>query len=92
LPEPDTPLDDLIHSRGYKKDNDASEAAKEVLTVTSSELIQSTNAGETVHFPMGHTVMVANSKSDAYTRLNFQGRPVMDKLAEDMLIDVLQFE
>ena len=39
-----------------------------------------------------HTVMVANSKSDAYTKLNFQGRPVMDKLAEDMLRDVLKFE
>jgi hypothetical protein len=39
-----------------------------------------------------HTVMVANSKSDAYTKLNYQGRPVMDKLAEDMLRDVLKFE
>lgn len=102
LPEPDTPLDDLIHSRGYKKDGSSSseevEASKSaekdavVPTVTSSELIQSTNAGETVHFPMGHTVMVANSKSDTYTKLNYQGRPVMDKLAEDMLRDVLEFK
>jgi hypothetical protein len=52
-------------------------------------LFQSTSVGEMVHFPMGHTVTVANSKSDAYTRLNFQGRPVVDKLAEDLLIDVL---
>ncbi|KAL3804448.1 hypothetical protein ACHAWO_012464 [Cyclotella atomus] len=99
LPEPDTPLDDLIHSRGFKRNSTEASAERPdstkqdgVTTLTSSELIQSTNAGQTVHFPMGHTVMVANSKSDAYTKLNFQGRPVMDKLAEDMLRDVLKFE
>lgn len=69
LPEPDTPLDDLIHRRGFKKDSNTSSdvddgaAAVEstgsteqdgvTTTVTSSELIQSTNAGQTVHFPMG---------------------------------------
>ena len=41
---------------------------------------------------MGHTVMVAHSKSDSYTKLNYQGRPVMDKLAEDMLSDIFMFE
>lgn len=103
LPEPDKPLDDLIHSRGFNQLADASCSSttlpkceltktEKSTTVTSSELIQSTNAGQTVHFPMGHTVMVANSKSDTYTKLNYQGRPVMDKLAEDMLSDVLEFE
>ena len=82
LPEADTALEDLIHSRG---------TSKESTKVTSKELVKSTNAGETVHFPMGHTVMVANSKSDSYTKLNYQGRPVMDNLAEDMLNDVFQF-
>ena len=97
FPEPDTSLDDLIHSRGCGQEKDSS-SQKEAITntehlttVTSSELVQSTNAGQTVHFPMGHTVMVANSKSDTYTKLNYQGRPVMDKLAVDMLSDVLEF-
>ena len=60
--------------------------------LTSEELARSTTVGETLHFPLGHTVMVANSKSETYSRLNSQGRPVMDKLAEDMIRDVLLFE
>ena len=89
LPEPDTTLENLIHSRGFKKDCDANSSqegtktSKESTKVTSKELVKSTNAGETVHFPMGHTVMVANSKSDSYTKLNYQGRPVIDKLADE---------
>ncbi|KAL3804029.1 hypothetical protein HJC23_006420 [Cyclotella cryptica] len=103
LPTPDTSLDDLIHSRGFddipssscESESHESTVTKEgtkPITVTSRELVHSTNAGETLHIPLGHTVMVANSKSETYSKLNFQGRPVMDKLAEDMIRMVLQFE
>jgi len=60
--------------------------------LTSQELTQSTHSGDSINFPLGHTVMVANSKNEKYSQLNSQGRPVMDKLAEDMVRDVLDFE
>lgn len=60
--------------------------------LTSQELAQSTSAGDSINFPLGHTVMIANSKNERYTQLNSQGRPVMDRLAEDMVNDVLGFE
>lgn len=100
LPTPDTSLDDLIHNRAsdgiassFQKNQEsaAEQEGSKPITVTSHELVLSTNAGETLHFPLGHTVMVANSKSETYSKLNFQGRPVMDRLAEDMMGDVLMF-
>jgi len=60
--------------------------------LTSQELAASTNSGDSFHFPLGHTVMVANSKSEQYSKLNSQGRPVMDRLAENMVESVLEFE
>ncbi len=60
--------------------------------ITSKDLARSTTIAETLHFPLGHTVMVANSKSETYSKLNSQGRPVMDKLSEDMIREVLMFE
>mmetsp|Transcript_13515 Transcript_13515/g.24800 ORF Transcript_13515/g.24800 Transcript_13515/m.24800 type:complete len:249 (+) Transcript_13515:838-1584(+) len=77
----------------------AGDASKSSLTIetsecilTSQELAQSTHAGDSINFPLGHTVMVANSKNEGYSKLNSQGRPVMDKLAEDMIDSVLGFE
>ena len=62
--------------------------------LTSQELAQSTKllTGESMHFPMGHTVMIANAKSDRYSQLNSQGRPVMDKLAGDLISQILKFD
>lgn len=60
--------------------------------LTSRELALSARAGDTLNFPLGHTVMIANSKSEGYTKVNGRGRPVMDRLAEDMVHDVLEVE
>eukprot|EP00578_Thalassiosira_sp_NH16_P013875 CAMPEP_0181123944 /NCGR_PEP_ID=MMETSP1071-20121207/26195_1 /TAXON_ID=35127 /ORGANISM="Thalassiosira sp., Strain NH16" /LENGTH=629 /DNA_ID=CAMNT_0023209171 /DNA_START=221 /DNA_END=2110 /DNA_ORIENTATION=+ len=60
--------------------------------LTSRELAQSTMHGDSINFPMGHGVMVANSKNEKYSQANSQGRPVMDRLAKDMVHDVLEFE
>ncbi|KAL7533086.1 hypothetical protein ACHAXR_005032 [Thalassiosira sp. AJA248-18] len=68
------------------------ETSEELCILTSQELAQHTKDGDSINFPLGHTVMVANSKSEQYSKLNSQGRPVMDKLAEDMIHDVLEFE
>jgi hypothetical protein len=59
-------LDDLIHGQASVSSLESEADTKEKeepITLTSAELVQSTNAGETFHFPLGHTVMVANSKS-----------------------------
>ena len=84
-----------LSSSGLSAANDASESRLKVdaneLILTSQELAQSTNAGDSIDFPLGHTVMVANSKNEKYSELNSQGRPVMDKLARDMVQEILGF-
>jgi len=42
------------------------------------------------HLPFGHTMMVANSKNDAYAKFNAAGQPIMDQLAADLIQDILQ--
>lgn len=42
-----------------------------------------------LHFPLGHTVLVANSKNSFYRNINAAGRPVMDRVAADLLKDIL---
>jgi len=59
--------------------------------IESRELVTLMNPTERLHFPLGHTVMVANSKSDWYARLNEQGKPVMDMLATELVQDMLRF-
>jgi len=59
--------------------------------VESRELVALLNPTERLHFPLGHTVMIANSKSDLYAKLNQQGKPVMDRLASELVEDVLLF-
>lgn len=41
------------------------------------------------HFPAGHSVLVANSRNDLYSTINKWGRPVMDRLARDILNDLV---
>lgn len=42
-----------------------------------------------LHFPLGHTVLVANSKNSFYSNLNAAGKPVVDRIAADLLRDIL---
>ncbi len=60
--------------------------------LTSQELAQSINVSDSIDLPLGHALMVANSKNDRYSRINSAGRPVMDKLAMDIIDDILKFE
>ncbi|KAL3808490.1 hypothetical protein ACHAXA_009815 [Cyclostephanos tholiformis] len=60
--------------------------------LTSQELARSTNVSDSMDLPLGHAVMVANSKNERYSQLNSAGRPVMDKLAKDIIDDILKFE
>jgi hypothetical protein len=60
--------------------------------LSSQDLALSTNVADSIHFPMGHTVMIANSKNEKYSQWNSLGRPVMDRLAEDMVKNILEFK
>jgi hypothetical protein len=60
--------------------------------ITSQELARSTHVSDSMDLPLGHAVMVANSKNERYSQLNSAGRPVMDKLAKDIIDDILKFE
>jgi Putative serine esterase (DUF676) len=42
-----------------------------------------------LHFPLGHTVLVANSKNSFYSKINAAGKPVVDRLAADLLREIL---
>lgn len=58
---------------------------------TSDQLLQRlTGIPATWKFPLGHTVLVANSKSDFYSYVNRKGQPVMDRLARTLLHDIVR--
>ena len=91
-------LDDLIKQRGEVHDSEeegsesrsvkANQITNNNCILTSQDLSRSTAAGDSLNIPLGHTVMVANSKSEAYKQMNFQGRPVMDTLAKNIVMDI----
>jgi uncharacterized linocin/CFP29 family protein len=96
-------LDDLIKQREEEDVHNSEEEGNDIADakvkdgtnanriLTSQDLSRSTAAADSINIPLGHTVMVANSKSETYKQINFQGRPVMDKLAHDVVDDVLAF-
>jgi len=62
------------------------------ITLASKELVELMNPSERMHFPLGHTVMVANSKSGFYSKINAKGKPVMNKLAMELVSQISGFE
>jgi hypothetical protein len=58
---------------------------------TSLELLEKLGSlSDRIHFPAGHTMLIANSKNEAYAQLNAGGQPVMDQLAADLVDDLAQ--
>ena len=56
--------DPITNTAAPKVDTGTIESSSCILT--SQELAASTNAHDSINFPLGHTVMVANSKSETY--------------------------
>ena len=54
---------------------------------TSEQLLNTVGKTLTDRFyiPVGHTLMVANRKSDWYGKLNAKGKPIMDQLAKELI-------
>jgi pimeloyl-ACP methyl ester carboxylesterase len=59
---------------------------------TAEELIPMvTQVGPRVTFPLGHQVLVANSKSGWYTTMSAGGRPVVDRIATNLIDDIVKY-
>ena len=43
------------------------------------------NGSESIGLPIGHQVMIANSKNVSYSKMTANGKPVMDKLGIDLV-------
>jgi hypothetical protein len=63
---------------------DSSSDNKNVAQVQSRELKKMMAGSDRVEVPIGHQVMVANSKSKNMSKLTKNGRPVMDHLAQQI--------
>lgn len=50
-----------------------------------------TSVGSRWKFPLGHQVLVANSKSPGYERLSAGGQPVVDRMAASLIGDIVSF-
>ena len=61
---------------------------------TSKQLLNTVGRRMTdrFHVPIGHSLMVANSKSDWYSKLNANGRPIMDQLAKELIQKLTEVE
>jgi hypothetical protein len=55
----------------------------------SSQDLQDTICGVEYQFPWGHSLLTANSKNPVYRWLNQAGKPVMDRLAREILNEIL---
>eukprot|EP00555_Chaetoceros_dichaeta_P011720 CAMPEP_0198267916 /NCGR_PEP_ID=MMETSP1447-20131203/35165_1 /TAXON_ID=420782 /ORGANISM="Chaetoceros dichaeta, Strain CCMP1751" /LENGTH=445 /DNA_ID=CAMNT_0043958743 /DNA_START=124 /DNA_END=1461 /DNA_ORIENTATION=- len=62
------------------------------IRVTSQDLARLMNGSETIGIPIGHQVMIANSKNKRYSDMTANGKPVMDKLANDLVHSILETE
>lgn len=52
---------------------------------TSRELLEQFDTGRLLSVPIGHTVLVANSKNEFYRKINKAGVPIMDYLAKELV-------
>jgi hypothetical protein len=60
--------------------------------VRSKEILHLMGESDQLHLPVGHQVMVANSKSDTYSKFTAKGQVVMDYFAKDIVEYLLHQE
>jgi len=58
----------------------------------SNELAELLSSGDSISLPVGHTVMIANSKSEFYKKINAGGKIVMDAFADDFVHELLKWK
>lgn len=76
----------------------SSDKRKDFLKIQSSkkylksrELVSLFNSSDRISIPLGHTVMVANSKSNFFSYVNRNGRPIMDYLAREVVAEIMKW-
>jgi hypothetical protein len=83
--------DDFVQSK--KKDEGTQEETDDktrvIATVESKDMYRLLTVNDRFQVPAGHSVLVANSKNGAYEQFSSQGRPVMDRMARDMIRELL---
>ena len=72
-----------LPSIGSSAENDDEGGVEDSLT--AQQLLEKYNQGRFKTLPFGHTVLVANSKSNFYRYINQGGRPIMNYLAKSIL-------
>jgi hypothetical protein len=84
-------LDTFIRNHVISTDNPRSSTLM-LRNIQSKDLARLLSKSERIVIPMGHTVMVANSKNQFNSFMNARGKPIMDMLAKDMIDFILQPE
>jgi hypothetical protein len=84
-------LDHFIRKQIQLSEDSSSDSNKSLMfgSIPSRDLARLLSSSERIVMPMGHTVLVANSKNDFNTYINAPGQPIMDKLAKDMIEFIL---
>ena len=65
---------------------------KSMVEVKSHELFSLMNRNERIHIPVGHALLIANSKNEIIKRFNASGQHIVDHIACELLHDLLAFQ
>lgn len=91
IPLPGIALPSFLTTGSRQKWNDfISGGGERKKQVESRDLLRSLSGSDRFDIPVGHQIMVANSKNQSYSRFTAKGRPVMDYLANWMVTDLTQ--
>ena len=84
IPLPSLPLPSFWTTKPPTRETPSSSSP-----MTSQQVLDRVGGyGGRLSFPMGHTVLIANSKSDRDARINANGKPFVNRLAQDMVADI----
>lgn len=83
IPLPSMPLPSYFSTADPEIPKRASFSTTELIPLVTS-------LGTRWNVPMGHQVLVANSKHGWYTQMSAGGRPVVDKMALDLVNDIVE--
>ncbi len=81
---------DSNNNNNRNGNNNSEDGARILAIVESKDLFRLLTSNDKLQFPGGHAVLVANSKNQGYTEFTSKGRPVMDKLAKDLVRQLLR--
>ena len=69
----------------------SSDSKNQGIWFTSQELQSYMSTSQNLHFPTGHSILIANTKNDFQAKFNAKGRPVVDYFVSELLKDILHY-